>query len=382
MLWVMQGWMFGHMREVWDYKTLNALVSKVPDNKMLLLDLAVDYNKHWWKNGVNYEFYKGFFGKPWIYSVIPNMGGKNGLTGILEFYANGHLDALNSVNKGNLQGFGMAPEGLENNEVIYELLGDAGWSDKKIDLKQWLKDYSICRYGSCPEELEYCWNQMLQSVYGTFNDHPRYNWQFRPGAVPFGSINTNEAFFKGIEKLVTVPEDIRKSELFAYDLAQWTGAYVGGKMEILINQIEKAYSVRDLVLAEKLEARFESLMLRVDALLSVFPTTNLQEWINKAKARATTAKEMKEYECNARRIVTVWGPPIDDYSARIWGGLLRDYYLNRWKHYFNERKTGIRFDFTKWEVDWVENHVGLSEVTIPENPVEEAISLIKAASDI
>lgn len=29
-------------RHIWDYKTLGALVSKVPDDKILLLDLAVD----------------------------------------------------------------------------------------------------------------------------------------------------------------------------------------------------------------------------------------------------------------------------------------------------------------------------------------------------
>lgn len=34
---------------------------------------------------------------------------------------------------------------------------------------------------------------------------------------------------------------------------------------------------------------------------------------------------------NARRIVTVWGPPVDDYAARIWSGLIGSYYLERWK---------------------------------------------------
>ena len=44
-VWVMQGWMFGYQRHIWDYETLGALVSRVPDDKMLLLDLAVDYNR-------------------------------------------------------------------------------------------------------------------------------------------------------------------------------------------------------------------------------------------------------------------------------------------------------------------------------------------------
>lgn len=104
-IWVMQGWMFGYMRQIWDYETLQALVSKVPDDKLLLLDLAVDYNKCFWKIDYNWEFYKGFYNKEWVYSVIPNMGGKSALSGIPEFYANGRFEALNSPNRGRLAGF-------------------------------------------------------------------------------------------------------------------------------------------------------------------------------------------------------------------------------------------------------------------------------------
>ena len=74
-VWVMQGWMFGYQRHIWDYETLKALVSKVPDDKIVLLDLAADYNTNFWKNSFNWDFYKGFFNKQWVYSVIPNMGG-------------------------------------------------------------------------------------------------------------------------------------------------------------------------------------------------------------------------------------------------------------------------------------------------------------------
>ncbi len=378
-IWVMQGWMFGYMRDIWDYKTLQALVSKVPDDKMLLLDLAVDYNKHIWHSDVNWEFYKGFYNKPWVYSVIPNMGSKCGMTGVLEFYANGHWEALRSANKGNLVAFGMAPEGIENNEVIYELLSDAGWADKEIDLQQWLRNYSICRYGSYPEELKLFWNHMLASVYGSFTDHPRYNWQFRPSATRKGSINTCKMFYEGIEKLINVPEELKQSELFKYDLAQWTAAYVGGKLELLINHIERAYEEDNLVLAKNLESQFETLMLRMDAMLSPFPTSNMQEWIDKARAFGTTTEEADKYESNARRIITIWGPPVDDYSARIWSGLIRDYYLPRWKAYFAQKKSNVKFDFAKWESKWVEKTIGLSKVNTPEDIFKESVSLIQDA---
>ena len=380
--WVMQGWMFGYQRDIWDYKTLEALVSKVPDDKMLLLDMAVDYNTQFWKSEVNWEYYKGFYNKPWIYSVIPNMGGKCGLTGVLSFYANGQWDALHSANKGRLAGIGMAPEGIENNEVLYELLCDAGWSDQEIDFHQWLKDYSICRYGDYPEGLDYFWDHMLNSVYGTFTDHPRYNWQFRPRANSRGSINANDTFYQGFTKLEETASQLKDSKLFTYDLVQWVSAYVGGKLEIMTNQIEQAYEDKDLERATILEKQFESYMLRMDALLSAFPTTNMQHWIDFARNCGKDKKDADHYESNARRIVTIWGPPVDDYSARIWGGLIRDYYLQRWKFYFDQKKTGIKFDYPKWEANWVENTHGLSPVVIPDDLVQEAVNLMKETSKI
>lgn len=58
---------------------------------------------------------------------------------------------------------------------------------------------------------------------------------------------------------------------------------------------------------------------------------------------------------NARRIVSVWGPPVDDYAARIWSGLIGSYYLERWKHYYASRTKGIDFNMAAWERNWVEN---------------------------
>lgn len=67
------------------------------------------------------------FNKTWIYSVIPNMGGKNTFSGCLDFFANNRLTVLQSPNKGRLCGYGMAPEGVESNEMVFELITDAEW---------------------------------------------------------------------------------------------------------------------------------------------------------------------------------------------------------------------------------------------------------------
>lgn len=380
--WVMQGWMFGYQRDIWDYETLGALLSKVPDKKMLLLDLAVDYNKHFWHSQVNWEYYKGFYNKPWVYSVIPNMGGKTGMTGMLEFYANGHLEALASANKGNLVAHGMAPEGIENNEVIYELLSDAGWSDRRIDLQQWLKDYSLNRYGHYPDALQAYWKGLLKSVYGSFTDHPRYNWQFRPGTVRKGSINANPEFYKAVENFVSLADEFANQPLYLADLLEVSALYLGAKAELLVQAIDNMYIVGDTLQAIAYEKDFEHIMLGMDRLLAAHPNLKLERWIDFARKHGTDESQRKHYECNAKRIVTIWGPPVDDYSARVWSGLIRDYYLPRWKHYFVSRKTGKTFDFASWERNWVERSQGCSKVIVPNDVVAEVRNLMDYAAYI
>ena len=321
-VWVMQGWMFGYQRHIWDYETLGALVSRVPDDKMLLLDLAVDYNRHFWHSEVNWEYYKRFYNKQWVYSVIPNMGGKTGMTGVLDFYANGHLEALSSSNRGNLVAHGLAPEGIENNEVLYELVTDAGWSDHRMDVRDWLKQYSINRYGKAPAQLMKAWDYLLKSVYGTFTDHPRFNWQFRPGLVKNGSINISDDYFKGLESFVAASEELKDSPYYLTDLCEMTAHYLGGKAEILTRQIDQEYLLGDTLQAHFLQSRFEALMLGIDRILSQHPTLRLDRWLSFASASGKTASQSNQYETNARRIVTIWGPPVDDYSARIWSGLV------------------------------------------------------------
>lgn len=381
-VWVMQGWMFGYQRYIWDYETLGALVSKVPDQKMLLLDLAVDYNKHFWHSEVNWEYYKGFYDKQWVYSVIPNMGGKVGMTGILDFYANGHLEALSSPNKGHLIAHGMAPEGIENNEVIYELITDAGWSNKRIDVRKWLEHYSINRYGQAPESLMTAWDYLLKSCYGTFTDHPRFNWQFRPGNVKNGSINICEDYFKGLEYFAAASDELAGSPLYRNDLEEMTAHYLGGKAEILTKMIDQEYLLGDTLQALQLQKRFEHVLTGMDSLLSQHPTLRLDRWIDFAAQAAKTEEQKKQYERNARRIITIWGPPVDDYAARIWSGLIKDYYLKRWQNYYASRLSGQPFDMAAWERNWVEHNQDAETVIAPFDVVGFANARISQTKDI
>lgn len=353
-VWVMQGWMFGYQRDIWDKASLEALVSEVPSEKMLLLDLAEDYNYTFWKIGNNWDFYDGFFGKQWVYSVIPNMGGKTALTGILDFYANGgRVEALNSKNRGNLTGYGMAPEGLESNELLFELIWDAGWTSSTIDIDEWLTNYQQCRYGR-----RLVSNERFKEIFSWFTDHPRFFWQLRPGLTQKGTVNKSAGVYSSWIREAKKNDAL--SDLERADLAEINVMALGRQTEFSWNKADSLLTAGDTIVACRYADKACELMTQMDQELTKnFPTRTLNHWMRYTRLHGGTPDERKAYERDARRIITIWGPPVDDYSARLWGGLIGQYYLPRWKQWFALRLKGkskaeIDAFLTEWEERWVQ----------------------------
>ena len=86
-VWVTQGWTFGYQHSFWDKESLKALLSNVPDDKMIIIDLGNDYPKWVWNTEQTWKVHDGFYGKKWVFSYVPNFGGKNTMTGDLGMYA-------------------------------------------------------------------------------------------------------------------------------------------------------------------------------------------------------------------------------------------------------------------------------------------------------
>jgi alpha-N-acetylglucosaminidase len=382
-VWVMQGWMLGMSREIWDYESLSALLSHVPANKMLILDMAEDYNHVLWHNGASWDYFRGFDGKQWVYSTIPNMGGKTALTGPLEFYANGgRLKALRSPNKGNMVGYGTEPEGVENNEVVYELISDAGWMADSISLTDWLQNYTLSRYGKTCPSLNMFWDEMRQSAYGELRDWPRYLWQLQPGRYKHGTAPLDSLFLHALELFVAAAPDMGEAPLYAIDLTEMAAHYAAAKMDILQQSINNCLMWDDTAPIDTLLNLLNELGMRTDQLLSTHPTLNMQRWIDMARSHATTPEEADYYEMNAKRILTIWGPPVNDYACRIWSGLIRDFYLPRLNSYYSKVRKGEAFDVARWESDWVEHSHGLSPITQPIDRVRAALGLMDLAKNV
>lgn len=382
-VWTMQGWTVGFQRNSWGNGIFKALVKNVPNDKYLMLDMATDYNRTWWQSTYNWDHYDGFYGKAWVWSVIPNMGGKSALTGVIDYYANGRLDAQRSQNRGNLTGYGIAAEGVENNEIIYELITDGGWAaaTDSIDVKAWMQNYATCRYGKCTDQDTRYHDALRASVYNSFRDHPQFAWQVRNNIIGRGSVQLNDAFYGGVEQLFADQEGLKAryaqirggGDLYQADLIEAAALYVSGKVEVVNSNIRRAAEANDKALANDLLKALEAIMLRLDRSLTAHPLYNIELWEDQAMKMATSEADKKRNAVNARRIVSVWygdhkkDEPVNDYACRIWAGLIRDYYLPRLLGTWNRRINGTPFDQIAFENSFVEKAPALS----PQQPLEQ-----------
>lgn len=373
--WVMQGWTFGYMRNIWTKDAVRSLLSKVPNDKMLILDEAMDYNETFWHNGMSRDVYDGFYGKEWIGGYIPNMGGKTAFTGVLDFYAHGGSDALASKNRGNLVGLGIVPEGIENNEVIYELIADTFWQTKPIDLNAWLRSYLLNRYGAVNDDLLKAWHLLFESCYSSFIDHPRFGWQLEPGST-HSSVDENPQIIEAAKYFLAAGDTLKANQLYRDDAIEMTAMAAGIRADQLIQQAMKSYEAHDIPGAKQSADQAFALLNDLDRLLASHPNLRLRNWVDFARAHGDTPQEKDHYEEDAKLLITLWGfkGEISDYSCRIWSGLISSYYVPRWQMYF-ENLAGAHYDISAWEKQWVRTPA-VSEQQPFADPVEAARKIL------
>ena len=143
--------------------------------------------------------------------------------------------------KGNLTGFGVSPEGTEQNEVLYEALSDAGWRDTHADLMAFLERYSTARYGACPEEISTFWREIVQGPYGECTNNARYRWQLRPVDSRVPTMGVNSHYFKAIESFLSCADEFSGSSLYRDDAIAFAAMYLAAKADAVLEQINWGY---------------------------------------------------------------------------------------------------------------------------------------------
>ncbi|WP_218149142.1 alpha-N-acetylglucosaminidase [Chitinophaga sp. YR573] len=380
-IWVMQGWLFYSDRKFWKAPQIEALLKAVPDDKMILLDLAAEIEPVWKRT-------EAFYGKPWIWNMLNNFGGNVNLFGRMDGVAAGPALALHDTASKRLSGIGLTMEAIEQNPVIYELTMQHTWQTEPVQLDEWLPKYIQNRYGTQNDSLLKAWQILRHTVYN--------GKLIRDGAE---SIITGRPTFDSTTKwtrtLLNYPPKellpawdlfIRSADIktdgFTYDLVDITRQVMANYALPLQQKWIKAYKAKDSVAFRKTSTAFLTLIEDLDRLLATKKDFMLGPWLADARKWGTTPKEKALYERNARDLITLWGDaesPLHEYSNRQWNGLLNDFYKARWQQFFTLLNKSLvtntapdlnTFEKTisQWEWKWV-NQQKVFPVTASGNPV-------------
>ncbi|WBL26409.1 alpha-N-acetylglucosaminidase [Zunongwangia sp. HGR-M22] len=383
-VWVMQGWLFYSHRDFWQAPQIKGLLDAVPDDSMIILDLATEIEPVWKRTDA-------FYGKQWIWNMLHNFGGNITMFGRIETVATAPAEALNSKDSGKLKGLGLTMEAIEQNPVLYELMADNVWRNKPIDLKDWLKQYTKNRYGKEDEKLLQAWDTLVNTAYNgkVIRDGAESIIVARPtmeGYRRWARTKLNykpEELLPAWDKFIEVADNYKDSEGFKYDLVDLTRQILANYALPLQQQISYAYQNNDKEDFDKYSNQFLDLIHGLDELLATQKDFLLGPWLASAREWGTDPQEKALYEQNARDLITLWGGKdnrLHEYSNRQWSGLMADFYKPRWEQYFKAvKKDWSKFDqsqfdekIKEWEWNWVQ-----TEEEFPTQPSGSAIGKAK-----
>lgn len=100
--------------EFWTSDRVEAFLSNVSNENMIILDLYSEVTPLWQK-------FKSYFGKPFIWCMLHNFGGTRCIYGNLDSIAINPVSARTTPGS-TMIGIGITPEAIEHNPVVYDLM--------------------------------------------------------------------------------------------------------------------------------------------------------------------------------------------------------------------------------------------------------------------
>jgi alpha-N-acetylglucosaminidase len=370
--WVMQGWLFYSDRKFWNAPQIKALLDAVPNEHMIILDLAAEIEPVWKRTGA-------FYGKPWIWNMLHNFGGNIVLFGRMNEVAAGPAAALKDPKSKQLEGIGLTMEAIEQNPVLYELMTANTWQDKPINPDEWIKQYQLNRYGHINKYTNQAWKVLRNTVYSggrIIRDGSESIITGRP-TLDSMTVWTRTTFnykpkdlLPAWDAMIKAVPTCSNSDGFNYDLVDVTRQVLANYALPLQSKWVNAYRQKNIAEFKKHSGEYLQLISDMDALLATRKDFLLGPWLADARNQGYTTYEKDLYERNARDLVTLWGDansPLHEYSCRQWSGLLNDFYKVRWEKFFTLLEGALHegkeadlknFDHTisQWEWQWVNSH--------------------------
>ncbi|MDO4930054.1 MAG: alpha-N-acetylglucosaminidase TIM-barrel domain-containing protein [Bacteroidales bacterium] len=339
--WVIQYWQ-------WSSDQYNVL-SQVDKGKLIVLDLFSDAHTHFGE----------YNGHEAVYCMLHNFGGRTGFYGRLSKIMSDFFTQKSSYS--NIKGIGATPEAIETVPILYDALFELPWRASAPDAAEWVKDYTVSRYGQESADAQTAWEKLRTSSLNcqTTLQGPMEAVLCARPALSVGSVSSwggTDIFYDPQEVAAAAHLLLNaglSGENYSYDLTDIARQALTDYGYYLLKAINSANSSGDTEAFESRRDKYLQLILDLDDLLNTNKNFMLGRWTQLARSIAdevtgttTSDKDWLEQD-NARTLITTWGAReqsesggLRDYSYREWGGMMKDFYYDRWKTYFDNLASG------------------------------------------
>ena len=355
--WVLQGWQSNPSDDI---------LKGLKKENTLIIELFGENTDNWYNR-------KGYNGTSFIWSNVSNFGEKNGLYGKLQRFIDEVYRAKNSEYGQYLKGVGIIPEGIINNPVAYDLMLDLAWQDEKPNLDEWLKAYTIYRYGKENQQVINAWKEFAQTVYSNpevYQEGPSETiYAARPSLSvnPVSSWGTRKRnydmkrFKNAVKIFVQADDQFKDIETYQTDKIDFLRQVWSDKGDDAYARLVSTINYQDKERIKNAGNAFIDMVKTQDELLGNNKFFTLNRWLDEATNFGKNLPDAKNVMYNAKGQITFWGPDnlprttLRDYAHKDWNGLLGSLYLERWKVFVDNSingKISNPEDFYKMEVEW------------------------------
>ncbi|RUS31983.1 hypothetical protein BC938DRAFT_476575 [Jimgerdemannia flammicorona] len=367
-IWMMQGWLFH--ASYWTNERIAALLAGAPDEDVIVLDLYSEEKPVWNRTD-------SYYGKPFIWNMLHDFGGNQGLYAKLQVIAKDPLVALNSSN--SMVGMGITMEGLNTNEIAYALMLEMPWRHRPVNTTEWVQAFIGRRYGTerVNNKLAAAWELLRRTVYenkgGTNGGVVKSIYELRPAlqglvnrtgkhstALTYDARDLIDAWHLFLAAAASPTSTLRTLDSFRYDFVDLTRQVLTNLFVVLYGHLILASRSGLPDHARKWGDLVVDLLASMDEVLATDKHFLLGTWIADARKWANGDPELEKFlEYQARNQITLWGPDgeISDYASKQWSGLVSTYYQPRWRIFVNHlvtewNHTAYLEEVTQFEYRW------------------------------
>lgn len=338
--WYLQTWPFSYDSHFWTPERVRTFLDDIP-GRVRLLDLWAETEPQWPR-------FDGFAGHDWIWCALLNFGGRSDPIADLP-----GLDAAIDralVGPHPPTGLGLAMEATRTTPVYYERVLDLAWHDAP-SLPDWLAARTGRRYRLSSSELQQQATAAWQDLAGTVLASGEYLifpeaytglLTQRPPRDPLdgGRLAEDVTALLWYDPAVLVRAWRQLIEVAEAELDHAAGPLGRDLVEVALAVLPRCAELAFLAAYDSdgvgdraAEAQFFAVFEDLEALLATRAEFRYSTWEDAAVSWAHDEAGRAVLADNARRLVTVWGQVgdgyLDDYSARLWSGLVA-YYADRW----------------------------------------------------